>query len=170
MSSVEWPAPPPPWERRFLRVGGVCGVGFSADGKWFMVVSHNGRGLFDCQTSERIARDPSHGYGSFDDASETVSGLGPLEGQRVPVTAIRGPIPTRRQLPTTTGDGWEVSWQEAEERLGMPDTPIYLRGTEEGTRPGNLLGEFELLVAVGFSPTGRVLVIAESHTITVFSR
>ena len=45
-----------------------------------------------------------------------------------------------------------------------------MRQAGEGPLLGHLLGEFELLVAVGFCPNGRVLVIAESHTITVLFR
>ena len=162
-------APPAPWQRGYLHVGGVCGVAFSADGRWLLVISHNGTGLFDCESLERVSRDYSD-YGAYDRQTGTVDGIGALEGMRVPIHGMRGAIETSAQLPTRTADGWELQWKEEPEYLGRPDTPVYLRAPHQVAGPGYLLGEFEPIYAIGFSPTGRTLVIAESYTITVFSR
>lgn len=169
---AHWPtsAFPAPWKNGALHIGGVCAVGFSADGKWLLVMSHSGRGVFDCETLQRVARDDSESHGLFDKATEEVPGIGPLDGVRIPVFGMRGAIRTRAQLPTRTEDGWALDWKEAEERLGMPDTPVSLRAPHQVSGPGYPLGEYELLYAIGFSPTGRTLVIAESHTITILCR
>jgi len=169
---AHWPtsAFPAPWKNGGLGIGGICAVGFSADGRWLLVVSHQGRGVFNAESLERIARDDEANYGLFDKATDTAAGIGPMEGLRIPVFGMRGAIRTRTQLPTRTEDGWALDWKEAEERLGMPDTSVSLRAPHQVSGPGYPLGEYELLYAIGFSPNGRTLVIAESHTITVLGR
>ena len=163
-------SPADPWMPRVLHVGGVCAVGFSEDGRWLLVVTHSGRGVFDCRTLDRVARDETEDYGSFDAATETVAGLGPLDGRRVRVAGLQGAIRTRRQLPVTTGDGWAVRWIDAEKRVGGADASVFLRKPGPGPADERRLGTFEPLYAVGFSPDGGTLVVAESHTILVLTR
>lgn len=67
-----------------LNVGGVVAVGFDPTGRYVLVVSHAGRGVFDSQSWQRVARDGSLAY---PEDGET-DGIGPLAGQRLKVSEI----------------------------------------------------------------------------------
>ena len=67
-----------------LHIGGVVAIGFDPTGRYALVVSHSGRGVFDTQTWERVARDPASAYPENDE----VEGIGPLAGQRLKVSEI----------------------------------------------------------------------------------
>jgi hypothetical protein len=69
---------------KILNIGGLVAIGFDPTGRYLLVISHSGRGVFDTQTWERIARDPELAY---PDAGTAVW-IGPLAGQRLPVTEI----------------------------------------------------------------------------------
>jgi hypothetical protein len=68
-----------------LFVGGLVAIGFDRSCKYLLVVSSAGRGLFSTATWEKIARDRGN-YCYEDDG--TALGIGPMEGQLIPVTAI----------------------------------------------------------------------------------
>ena len=67
-----------------LHVGGVVAIGFDPTGRYVLVVSHSGRGVFDSQTWTRVARDLSLAYPE----DGAVVGIGPLAGQRLKVSEI----------------------------------------------------------------------------------
>ncbi len=64
-------------------VGGLTDIGLTADGGHVLVVSHNGRGVFEMATGTRVARDPespSQVPWLRQDAGE-VDGIGAWEGE-----------------------------------------------------------------------------------------
>src|SRR4051812_12593163 len=67
-----------------LHVGGVVAIGFDPTGRYALVISHSGRGVFDTQTWQRVARDPALAYPENGEAE----GIGPLKGQRLKVSEI----------------------------------------------------------------------------------
>jgi hypothetical protein len=66
---------------RHLWVGGLVAMGFDTTGKYLVVVSHSGRGVFSTDTWQRVARDYTVEYPS----DEKAVGIGPIEGQLIPV-------------------------------------------------------------------------------------
>jgi hypothetical protein len=58
-------------------VGGLTDVGFSSDGAFLLVLGHHGRGLFDCHSGERVARDGQDDWAFLDDGGYA-EGIGPL--------------------------------------------------------------------------------------------
>ncbi|MGC4006886.1 MAG: hypothetical protein QM811_28685 [Pirellulales bacterium] len=64
-----------------LHVGGVIAIGFDSSGRYAIVVSHSGRGVYDTQTWLRVARDNQLAYP--DDG--IAEGIGPLSGQQIKV-------------------------------------------------------------------------------------
>ncbi|MDQ1051587.1 hypothetical protein QFZ76_009823 [Streptomyces sp. V4I2] len=106
---------PEPWQPVFeyaygVPVGGLLGIGFAthpASGHdLVMVVSHDGHGLFDAVTGEKIARDRDPApEDSTPDAVADLScpGLGPITGSRVRIAGLFG-----GGLHTTTTDGWTL--------------------------------------------------------------
>ena len=82
---------------KYLHIGGLIAMGFDPSGRYLITLSHSGRGVFDLRTWERVARDtesayPEHGF---------VEGIGPLNGQRLPVKELNYDTET---LEVTTPD------------------------------------------------------------------
>jgi hypothetical protein len=127
-------------------VGGLTDVGCSPDGRLLLVASHQGRGLFDCCTGERVSRDSSEIYA---DRDGTIEGIGTLAGTRVPLTGLFG----GGSLPVHSL-GWSVD--------AIEGTGVIFRG---GDRE-QLHAETEDLRAVGFTPAGD-LIIATPSSVTL---
>lgn len=136
-----------------LAVGGLTEVGFAPGSDHLLVVSHQGRGLLDCRTGERVARDDDEGFGWFDSARRVARAIGPLAGLEIEVAGLSGGV-----LPTATPDGWRA---EA------------VAGGVVLTGPGGdrlEVDDPEDLRAFGFSPDGRFLVVASSPTLHLYGR
>lgn len=67
-----------------LNIGGLIAAGFDATGSYLLTVSHSGRGVFLTTTLERVARD----YSVIYPEKGTSIGIGPIEGQVIPVTEL----------------------------------------------------------------------------------
>jgi hypothetical protein len=164
-----WPVTvnPPGWRQvTVAAVGGLSAVGFSASGEGLLVVSTSGLGVFDGASGERVARD-ADAPGKIDRGSLTAEGIGPLAGERVRVAGIHG-----GGLHRTTADGWRVE-------IAYPDWPdaeilLMARGVSFDEPTGGAgcfkIAHSEPPVACGFSPDGRFLVLAESHTLRWWAR
>jgi uncharacterized protein (TIGR02996 family) len=165
--SVQQP-PPLPWkETGHSAVGGLTEVGFDDQSELLLVVSHNGRGVFDCTSGKRVARDPRNDVEGWYDEFELVAlGIGPLEGKSINLTGLNGGA-----LPTTTTDGWVLSkntrgpWERV--CLWSPR----LVNNEGRTRRtcATLFEEYEIR-AYGFTYTGTSFVLATSSDVYLFSR
>ena len=153
---------PSPWQRLpVYAVGGLFQVGYAAGSDLLLVLSLQGRGVFDCLTGSRLARDHVKAHEFFDQIRLTASGIGPLEGQTVRVAGVYG-----GGLPLTTSDGWRLetgapAWPAHSVFLSAPGShePIFI-GDD---------GPCELR-ACGFSETGRSFVIATSCDLAMFTR
>jgi hypothetical protein len=158
--------PPAPWTRHEpIGVGGLTCVGFGevSGQEFLLVVSHDGRGVFDLHGT-RVARDRT----PFDDKWHnirrlTATGIGPLAGIVVPLAGLWG-----GGLPLMTGDGWVV------ERIPVdwPDERIVLRAPNP---PWDALVQVHhetlfQIRAAGFSPSGGALVMATSGEFTLITR
>ncbi|MGK3998568.1 hypothetical protein [Sorangium sp. So ce1024] len=166
--------PPAPWQRRAAyAVGGLTDVGFGRGSDLLLVISHSGRGVFDCLAGARVARDasvPEAGEDEWQDTSELeAEGIGPLAGQTVRTAGLFGGA-----LAHSTRDGWTVErialdWPEESLLLVPPGAFIY------ETRPGRSAEFTKVAVQIaprawGFSPTGKSLILATSSDVTIFSR
>ncbi|MFG2572668.1 hypothetical protein [Streptomyces sp. NPDC048481] len=172
---------PGPWRPVFahthgIAVGGLLGIGFAAhpdDGRdLVMVVSHDGHGLLDAVTGEKIARDrdPDPEDGTPDAAADlTCPGPGPIAGSRVHIAGLFG-----GGLHTTTGDGWTL------ERVSpaWPHDRVLL-STDGGLPHSGPHGErwwhifhstYSELRAFGFSPSGETIAVATSSDVSLWTR
>jgi hypothetical protein len=153
---------PPPWRvHPVYAVGGLFGVGYAAGSDLLLVLSSQGRGVFDCLTGEKLARDYDEAHDFFDAIRLTAVGFGPLAGQSVRIGGLFG-----GGLPLTTADGWCL---EAQARA-WPTHSVFL--TASGSREPVCIGDDGAceLRACGFSETGRSFVIATSCDLTMFKR
>jgi hypothetical protein len=70
--------------KTYLFIGGLVAAGFDASGAYLLTISHSGRGVFATRTWKRVARDPGLAYPE----SGVGVGIGPIEGQSIPVTEM----------------------------------------------------------------------------------
>lgn len=161
--------PPPPWRRvGAVPVGGLLQVGFGAGTDLLLILSIAGRGVVDCATGERLARDDRDYWA--DPGALEAAGLGPLEGQAVRIAGAGG-----GGLSTRTDDGWEIelhplSWPQEELFLCPPGQSMLFQNPGAGRSLVKLRPFPSDLRAFGFSPTGRSLVIATSSDVEIFHR
>jgi hypothetical protein len=93
---------PAPWRvHPVYSVGGLFGVGYAPDSDLLLVLSSQGRGVFDCATGEKLARNYDEAHDFFDAIRLTAAAFGPLAGQLVRIGGLFG-----GGLLLTTADGW----------------------------------------------------------------
>jgi len=154
--------PPLPWELLAnYTVGGLFQVGYAAGSDLLLVLSSQGRGIFDCVTGKKLARDYDEAHDFFDRIHLTAAGFGPLQGATVRMAGLMG-----GGLPLSTHDGWGL----VVEARAWPTYTFFL--TAPGSRDPICLGddgtcEFR---ACGFSETGQSFIFATSCELLVFAR
>ncbi len=159
-----------PW-RKFatIAIGGLQHIGFASNSDLLLAVSGaRGRGVVDCATGGKVARDDEEYYPDF--GSLEAEGIGSLEGQQIRVAGISG-----GGLSHATEDGWLIelhplSWPEEEFFLCPPGQTMLWSPPAAKPELFKLRPLPSSLVAYGFSPTGRSLIIATSSDLEIYSR
>lgn len=159
-------SPPEPWRpagRGVFRTGGLIGVGLAPDPATgrdlLLVASHNGRGLFDTVTGERLARDDDAGAAWPDDEDLTCAGIGPLAGARVRMAGLLG-----GDLHRVT-HGWTVHVAGPGVLLATGDDPSTAQSWWHVFH-----ASVTELRAAGFSPSGNTLVAATTSDVTLWTK
>ncbi len=168
---LELPASPPPapWREASVHaVGGLTDVAFADDSDLLLVISSGGRGLFDCTSNKRVARDPSETF-EHDTANLLVDAIGPVASSRLRTAGIHG-----GGLAMTTIDGWTLdlltlSWPHHSLFLTAPGQWLYDPAFGKPGETTKLATDSEIR-ACGFSPTGRAFILATSSDLTIFHR
>lgn len=158
--------PPQPWRLSASHpVGGLTEVGFAPDSELLLVISSQGRGLFDPATGARVARDLAADWEGLDQPRMTSLGIGPASDVLIRIAGLHG-----EGLPRSTADGWGLHVVP----LPWPQHFIFL------TRPWKtLLDDSEHCVkfaddgpcefrACRFSDSGRSIAIATSCEGTMY--
>lgn len=164
--------PPPPWTAiRSIAVGGLTnlGVGTSDGAELVLTISHAGRGLFD-DHGVLLARnndEPDNAW--LDETQLEAIGIDRLAQQRVRVAGLAG-----GGLPASTRDGWHVSslpidWPHDLVILEPPGCGALWPGHEAGC-VAVFAEDASELRAFGFSPSGRVLILASSAEVRLYIR
>lgn len=170
------PAPEPWRPIPFVPVGGLLGIGFASHPgnghDLVMVVSHDGHGLFDAVTGEKIARDRDPDpEDSAPDAVADLScpGLGPISGSRIRIAGLFG-----GGLHATTADGWTLeavtlAWPN--ERVLLSTDGGLPHAGPHGERWWHILhSNYSTLRAFGFSPSGHTIAVATSSDLSLWTR
>ncbi len=151
-----------PWKKvADHAVGGLFQVGYAEDSDLLLVLSHNGRGIFDCLTGERIARDTVDVFAHFNTSKLLANGFAALDKQQVRMAGIYG-----GGLPLSTEDGWFLERHKAKDNVfltkaALPQEQEYaLIGKDDGCN----------LKAFGFSETGKSFVVATGCSLIIFAR
>lgn len=159
---------PPPW--RIVggsSIGGLTEVGFADGSDDLLVVSSQGRGIFDCVTGERIARDPIEMFPNPDDSELTAPGIGKHVSTIFRLAGLHG-----GGLAAYTRDGWGVHVVH----LPWPKHVIFITSdfkdiTDDTGHVTKLCNDEPCTFrAAGFSPTGKSFVVATSGELTIYGR
>ena len=116
--------PNSPWEKvGAFTIGGMRALGYSDCSRYLLVETSDGRGLFDCQTGEKISRDRSE-YAN-QELQLLCEGIGPIEGKLVRMSGLSG-----GGLLKLTSDGWQIeivpeSWPRYQVLLIEPGSFLY---------------------------------------------
>ncbi len=82
-----------PWaHHKTIMLGGLVAVGFDSSNRYLLAVSHNGRGLFDLASGERIAKDHEDWAERpwyFDDKNQCC-GIGALKDEVFDIVGLHG--------------------------------------------------------------------------------
>ncbi|MDY6785949.1 MAG: hypothetical protein SW833_25955 [Cyanobacteriota bacterium] len=147
-------------------VGGLEMVGFAENSDLLLVVSLSGRGLFDCTSGEKIARDrDDDDLAWYDWDKLSASGIGSLEGRKIRLAGLYG-----GGLITITRDGWQLdliapTWPDYRVILCPPHADIY----DDLAACVQVEQDCEIR-AFGFSETGRSFIVALNHSLYIYAR
>ncbi|HEX2475542.1 MAG TPA: hypothetical protein VHK01_12395 [Lacipirellulaceae bacterium] len=158
-------SPPQPWVCLASHaVGGLTEIGFADDTDLLLVVSSQGRGVFDCLTGERVARDRDEcDDDCYDERRLRARGIGPLNAQSIRLAGLHG-----GGLPNGGRDGWSIAgitleWPVQHVLLIEQWKWIY----DDSARITKLAEDSEIR-AFGFSDTGNSFVIATSSDLAIY--
>lgn len=160
---------PDPWrEVGVIHVGGLWHIGFPDHSDLMLIISVSGRGVVDCATGTKIARDDQEYFPAL--GSLEAEGIGALENQPIRIAGIQGGALSR-----FASDGWSVDLHP----LSWPNEVLFLSppGQEMIWTPEGVEAQLwklpplaSSMVAFGFSPTGKSLVVATSSDVQIFHR
>jgi len=148
-------------------IGGLTEVGFADISDDLLVLSSQGRGLFDCVTGELIARDNEKMFPNSDESGMTAPGIGKHSSKVFQLAGLQG-----GGLVRGTKDGWGLHVIQ----LPWPIHVVFLTSNyaEVTDSSGNVTKlcsdepcEYR---AAGFSPTGRSFVVATSGELMFYAR
>jgi hypothetical protein len=161
-------SPPSPWQVISpVAIGGLTSVGFDRDSDILLIVSHQGRGVIDCLSGKKLAKDDDE---YFEDSNHLeAEGIGPLSGKTINIAGLFG-----GGLPTCTDDMWvlesiTLEWPENNILLVEPGSDLY--GSNFG-KPDNFhkVGKGSEIRAYGFSHTGKSFIVATSSEVYIYAR
>ena len=165
---LEVRSPADPWRRTTcIAVGGLISVGLDRHSDNLLIVSHQGRGVVNCCTGEKTARD----YEDYYENEEYLEaeGIGNLKGKTIKMAGLYG-----GGLPTFTKDGWQLesvtlNFPEEMILLVEPDSSLY--GSIHN-HPDNFIKieQDACIRAYGFSYTGKSFIIATTSDVTTYAR
>ncbi|SHN76973.1 hypothetical protein SAMN05216311_11368 [Chitinophaga sp. CF418] len=153
-------------------VGGLENIGYAPGQDKLIVLSNQGRGIFDCIKGEKIARqhNDSDWWEYFNQTTNSIAGFDILDQIEISTCGLYG----QDHLRKITDDGWALTISKPE----PDDTPfeeylvqrIYLVSPDKKeTIFVTKDGPCELR-AFGFSDTGKSFIVALSCDLTIYSR
>lgn len=160
--------PSPPWKLvASIAIGGLRSVGYDRWSDNLLVLSSQGRGVINCLSGEKTARDYDEYYKN--EIHLEAEGIGVLSNRLIRMMGLFG-----GGLPTRTKDSWQLEsvilkWPERMILLIPPDSYLYgsvCNQADDMTK----IAEGSCIRAYGFSYTGQSFIIATTSEIDIFSR
>lgn len=166
IEQIEFDKQPEGWTHvASIATGSLWGVGFSRRGPYLLVVSSAGRGLIDCRSGEKLARDYQE-YAGLSDSGLQCQGIGVIADEPVVISGLYGgglPMSNR------AGETLEVvspDWPQSALILGKPGKHPLMRGHQAECR----IIYVEHLRAYGFSWCGNYIVATCGSDLDLWSR
>lgn len=160
---------PPPWRRTIHAIGGLTEIGYVAATDLLLTITSTGRGLFDCISGQRVARDHTLPEDNdwYDETGLLALGIGPAEQQFIRLAGLHG-----GGLPRMARDGWSLEmvapdWPLQAVIVQAPGRSVLIERFADGC--AKIEQDYEIR-AFGFSDTGRSFVVAVSHSLMIYSR
>ena len=149
-------------------LGGATVAGFAPDSDLLLVESPNGKGLFNCLTEEKVAREYEDHSTWLEGVGLVALGIGPTKGQQIRMAGIHG-----GGLCLQTLDGWmlEEFHHEWPERWSLvvsnKGSCIYSPNRRQQC---SRVIENHAPRVFGFSFTGRSFIVMYSHSLFMWAR
>jgi hypothetical protein len=160
MTEVRYLSSAPGWRRIVtVPVGGLTAVGFSATERYLLVLSHDGRGVLESATGQRVARNresPRHDSPWLKESARLIEGVPPVESEWIEAAGLWG-----GSLLARNTAGWSVR----QESSGHGEVG-YARH-DSSTREFLVDSAITDLRAFGFSRSGRFLVFASTSELSL---
>ncbi|HEX8606076.1 MAG TPA: hypothetical protein VF774_25765 [Pseudoduganella sp.] len=148
-------------------IGGLSDIGFSKNFELLLIISSSGRGVIDCTTGEKIARDDEVDGDWYLPSMLQCQGIGPLKTETVQIAGLQGGgLPISNQF----GESLTLvspSWPRSDLIFCAPGKSPLIEGHQTGCE---IVGSYYEVRAFGFSWTGNSFVIATSSDVVAFKR
>ncbi len=158
---------PSKWEQvAHFAIGGLLSVGFSNDEQFLLVLSSQGRGVFDCISGEKVTRNNEED-GTWNNSSELkCKGIGPIEDEWVAMSGIDG-----GGLRTGNDEGDNLYliapfWPKQEIILCSSWNHYLSDSTFDNSF--KIWSDYEVRV-FGFSPSGITFIVADSADLYIYT-
>jgi hypothetical protein len=168
LENLPYSQPPDPWSLvSSTVVGGLMQVGYADGTDDLLVVSSQGRGLFDCKTGQRIARDDDDSFPNSDESEMTAPGIGTHAETIFHLAGLQG-----GGLAACTRGGWGIHVLQLPWPIHVVFiTSHYVDITDNTGFVMKLCNDEPCTFrAAGFSPTGRSFVVATSCELRIYAR
>ena len=152
-------------------IGGLREIGFVSNSDLLMILSSNGRSIFDCVKDEKIGRDYFDYYSeNWNSETGSVDGFGILENEKIKCGGFEYPDILKKK----TRDKWEViveneiraDWQNQKTMAQV----MYLKNHISDKKIEVDVFHYGINRGYGFSETGNSFVIGTSSEITIWNR
>ncbi|WP_298514788.1 hypothetical protein [uncultured Kordia sp.] len=160
------------WEKRNMwAIGGLREIGFKPNSDLLMVLSSQGRGVFDCIKDEKIARDHFDYYAEkWDSDLGIVEGIGILKNENIKCGGFEAPDILKKE----TEDHWIIeikseirpNWQQKELKADV----MYLQNRKTKESIEIAVFHYGIDRSYGFSDTGNSFVVGTASDITIWNR
>jgi len=155
--------------KQTFAIGGLENIGYVGDSDNLIVLSSQGRGIFNCLTGEKIYRDSENWWSDFDQADNTIKGFGSESGKLIKTFGLH----SIEKLPTKLPSGWELVLTDLQ-----PDDPPFEKYLVQSVFLANNFEGNKIFIskdgpcefrAFGFSQTGKSFVVALSCELTIWA-
>jgi len=159
---------PEPWSvAGSFAVGGLTDIGFVPNSDDLLVISSQGRGLFDTLSGEKLSRDDDEFFDNPDSTGLSAPGIGRANDVTVPLAGLHG-----GGLSRCTKDGWMIDvihlpWPRHVLFLSSNYKPCYDESGNSWKICHDGVCEYRM---AGFSPSGRAFVFASSCELVIYGR
>lgn len=160
------------WQKRNIwAIGGLREIGFKSNSDLLIVLSSQGRGIFDCEKDEKVERDNFDYYmEKWDSDLGIVEGFGILENEKIKCGGFEAPDVIKKE----TNDNWTVeirseirpNWQKKKLKADV----MYLRNRTTNEKIEIDVFHYGINRGYGFSDTGNSFVVGTSSEITIWNR